>query len=50
MRWRENDKLQTVTDKEELTVGGGQSGGRPINKHETAWWRGGPAIRQTGEM
>lgn len=50
MQWRYNDKLQTVTAKEELTVGGGRVGEADINKHEAAWRRGEnpQSVRPTG--
>lgn len=47
MQCRCNDKLQTVTVKEDLIVGWGQGKGRQINKHETAWWRE-PDVSQIG--
>lgn len=41
MQGRYNDKLQTVTAKEELTVSGGGAGEAGINKDEAAWLGGG---------
>lgn len=46
MQGRYNDKLQTVTAKEELTVSGGGAGEAGINKDEAAWWGGGNPLSQ----